>query len=174
MATQAMADLSLGSAPKIKSKSKKPAPVLDSWEDEDVESDEGEPVPSSPSLGKETKIDGSGFAAPPPTPSSPSYSSGNPPWQSMASSTVSSPSPLSSPASPASDTTSRRPEKTDAVARRMIASALGVRAPKPTEEQKAYDRSVRESERKRREAEREAEKKRLQEAEKARAAIWED
>ncbi|KAK6957411.1 hypothetical protein Daesc_000196 [Daldinia eschscholtzii] len=73
-----------------------------------------------------------------------------------------------------SNSANKRPEKTDAVARRMIASALGVRAPRPTEEQRAYDRAVREKERKRREEEKEAEKKRKEEAERAKVAIWED
>ncbi|KAI0828079.1 hypothetical protein F5Y06DRAFT_283449 [Hypoxylon sp. FL0890] len=170
MAAKAMSDLSLEPPSKVKSKSKKAAPVADSWEDEDVES---EPDVISPTLDKEAKVDGSGFAAPPPTPASPSYSSGAaPPWQPMPAGSPSSFSPPGSPASDASGT--RRPEKTDAVARRMIASALGVRAPKPTEEQRAYDRAVREKERKRREEEREAEKKRQEEAERAKAAIWED
>ncbi|KAI1386180.1 uncharacterized protein F4822DRAFT_431054 [Hypoxylon trugodes] len=172
MATQAMSDLSLDTRDtraKIKSKAKKPAPVADSWEDEDV--DEEEPSskepdivlpPSSPSVEKNgLKVDGSGFNAPPPTPISPSVSStSTPPWQ--------------GPISPISEEGGRRPEKTDAVARRMIASALGVRAPRPTEEQRAYDRAVREKERKRREEEKEAEKRRKEEAERAKAAIWED
>lgn len=74
------------------------------------------------------------------------------------------------------DTTAerKRPEKTDAVARRMIASALGVKAPKQTDEQKAYDRALREQERKRRDAERMAERRRKEEAERAKAAIWDD
>ncbi|KAI1412179.1 hypothetical protein F5Y13DRAFT_163820 [Hypoxylon sp. FL1857] len=170
MAAKAMSDLSLEPPSKGKAKPKKAAPVADSWEDEDVES---EPEVVSPSLEKDPKVDGSGFAAPPPTPSSPSYSAGAaPPWQPM---TAGSPSSFSPPGSPASDSSgTRRPEKTDAVARRMIASALGVRAPKPTEEQRAYDRAVREKERKRREEEREVEKRRQEEAERAKAAIWED
>ena len=67
-----------------------------------------------------------------------------------------------------------RPEKTDAVAKRMIAGALGVRAPKKTEEQKAYDRVVKEKEIKRRNAEKEAAARAKEEAERAKAAVWED
>ncbi|KAI1457571.1 hypothetical protein F4805DRAFT_428287 [Annulohypoxylon moriforme] len=179
MATQAMSDLSLN-PPKPKSKSKKAAPVADSWEDEDV----SDPEPStetentlSPTLEKSSsKVSDSGFAAPPPTPASPSYSGASvPPWQSI---NPTSPSTgLSPPASPADDGgpgERKRPEKTDAVARRMIASALGVRAPRPTEEQRAYDRAVREKERKRREEEREAERRRKEEEDRAKAAIWND
>ncbi|KAI1090147.1 hypothetical protein F5B19DRAFT_333925 [Rostrohypoxylon terebratum] len=182
MATKAMSNLSLNPP---KSKSKKAAPVADSWEDEEVSDPEpGDITSPSPSLGNgggggSSKINDSGFAAPPPTPASPSYSGpGVPPWQSA--STLS-PTGLSPPASPADGSGSeggpgerRRPEKTDAVARRMIASALGVRAPRPTEEQRAYDRAVREKERKRREEEREAERRRKEEEDRAKAAIWND
>jgi hypothetical protein len=56
----------------------------------------------------------------------------------------------------------------------MIASALGVKVPRMTEEQRAYDRAVREKERKKREEEREAERKREKEAERIKAAMWDD
>ncbi|PGG95099.1 hypothetical protein AJ79_10266 [Helicocarpus griseus UAMH5409] len=56
----------------------------------------------------------------------------------------------------------------------MIAGALGIRAPKRTEEQRAYDRAMREKEAKRREREREAEAARRREEERAKAAVWED
>ncbi len=67
-----------------------------------------------------------------------------------------------------------RPEKTTQTAARMIAGALGVRAPKRTEEQRAYDRAARENERKRRE--RDGEERRAAEAQRERAvkAVWED
>ena len=68
----------------------------------------------------------------------------------------------------------KRPEKTDAVARRMIVAGLGLKAPKLTEEQKAYQRSVREQEKKKREQEKELEKKRKEEAEQAKASVWDD
>ena len=68
----------------------------------------------------------------------------------------------------------KRPEKTDAVARRMIAAGLGLKAPKKTEEQKAYEKSVREQERRRREQEKLAEAKRKEDAEKAKRAVWDD
>jgi hypothetical protein len=69
---------------------------------------------------------------------------------------------------------SKRPEKTDAVARRMIAASLGLRAPKLTDEQRAYDKAVREKEKKRKEEEKEKERQREEEAAKARQAIWDD
>lgn len=67
-----------------------------------------------------------------------------------------------------------RPEKTDAVAKRMIAGALGIRAPKKTEEQRQYDRAVKEKEIKRRNKEKEDAARREEEAERAKAAVWED
>jgi hypothetical protein len=140
-------------------KSKKP--VADSWEDEDVtsESDSDEAAPDRGSNALPS--------APPPTPISPTYKSDSP-WSPMTDVT-------SAFGSNGPDSTgSRRPEKTDAVARRMIASALGVKAPKQTEEQRAYDRAIREQEKKRRDEERATERKRQEEAEKAKSAMWDD
>ncbi|OCK75930.1 hypothetical protein K432DRAFT_429082 [Lepidopterella palustris CBS 459.81] len=68
----------------------------------------------------------------------------------------------------------RRPEKTTAVAGRLIAGALGVRAPKRTEEEREYDRVVREKEKKRREEERDRERREKEEAERRKKAVWED
>ncbi|RCI13764.1 hypothetical protein L249_8082 [Ophiocordyceps polyrhachis-furcata BCC 54312] len=72
------------------------------------------------------------------------------------------------------DLDARRPEKTDAVARRMISAGLGLKMPKPTAEQISYQKSIREQERKRRDQQREEEKRLKEEAEKAKAAIWND
>ena len=160
--------LSLNPAAKQTSKAKSKKKVADSWEDEDLSSDsDQESRPSTAGPGDYGAQDGT--AAPPPTPISPNYSQSRPF------------SPGAAPLSPAgsqftdiSGASSPRPEKTDAVARRMIASALGVKVPKQTEEQKAYDKAVREKERKRREEEKAAEKKRQEEAEKAKAAVWDD
>ncbi|KAI0815754.1 hypothetical protein GGR55DRAFT_630000 [Xylaria sp. FL0064] len=162
------------SKPKHKSNSKKQV-VADSWEDEESSASETESEPPTPSAHSSNTAQ-DGVTAPPPTPISPSYgrhgSEGNvnAPW--LASSST------GGGGYGYRDTQDeggvRRPEKTDAVARRMIASALGVRAPKQTEEQRAYDRAVREKERKKREEEREAERRRAQEAEQAKAAMWDD
>ncbi|RBR17913.1 uncharacterized protein FIESC28_06352 [Fusarium coffeatum] len=126
--------------------------VADSWEDSDSDSEpeaEAEPTP------KVTP------APPPPTPMSPV---GDLSWNSMS----------SSPGPRAAADPDKRPEKTDAVARRMIAAGLGLKAPKQTEEQRAYQKSVREQEKKKREQEREEEKRRQAETEKAKAAVWDD
>ena len=68
----------------------------------------------------------------------------------------------------------KRPEKSSATAGRMIAGALGVKGPKMTEEQRQYERVVREKERKRIEGETEDAKRREREKEDARKAVWDD
>ena len=152
--------------------SSKPAPskkkrdeVADSWDDEAVSD-------SDPEDAAAEEADGSGQvtpknavpAPPPPTPMSPAYGAGGD-WDSQM-------SPV--PGSPHGDGSSRRPEKTDAVARRLIAAGLGLKAPKQTEEQKAYQKSVREQETKRREREKEEQQRKVQETAKAKAAVWDD
>jgi hypothetical protein len=56
----------------------------------------------------------------------------------------------------------------------LIAGALGIRAPKRTEEQRAYDRSVKEQEIRRRKKEKEEEAKAQEENEKAKNAVWDN
>ncbi|KAF1966155.1 hypothetical protein BU23DRAFT_663754 [Bimuria novae-zelandiae CBS 107.79] len=68
----------------------------------------------------------------------------------------------------------RRPDKTTAVAGRLIAGALGVRAPRRTEEEREYDRAMREKEKKRRNEEREREKREQQAAEDRKRSVWEE
>lgn len=139
--------------------------VADSWEDEDV-SDESESEtiqePPTPTL--------AGTSAPPPTPISP------PPAVRQAAYQQSEtwPDPTRGAGRGDDQTAAKRPEKTDAVARRMIAAGLGLKAPKLTDEQKAYQKSVREQEKKKRELEKAEEQKRKDDAEKAKAAIWDD
>jgi hypothetical protein len=154
--------------------------IADSWDDEDLsgsdtETESGECGATTPPSHQANPI------APPPTPSSPTSPSllrdsrynnqaydddtidpwvaalhGSPPQPSLSSDRL------------------KRPEKTDAVAKRLIAGALGVRAPKKTEEQREYDRAIREKEQKRREAERETQRKAKEESERAKAAVWGD
>jgi len=142
---------------------KHPAPnkdaVVDSWEDdlssgEDAEKDDarrGEHIPH----------------APPPTPVSPSSRA------SWSESDSTGPYPSSRIEYGESVTRpSTRPEKQIAVAGRLIAGALGVRAPKKTDEQKAYDRAMKEKEVKRRNKEQEAQARAKGDAERAKAAMW--
>jgi len=155
--------LSLDPQPSKSSQSfkKKQQTLADSWEDEAEISDSGEDTdrPLSPQQSADYP------SAPPPTPISPTYSR----------------EAFTSPygygvdaANEARAERNARPEKTDAVAKRMIAGALGVKAPKKTEEQRAYERAVKEKEIKRRNQEKEAAARAKEQAEKAKAAIWED
>ncbi|KAG0154924.1 hypothetical protein PDIDSM_497 [Penicillium digitatum] len=63
------------------------------------------------------------------------------------------------------------PGEADCCCRAADCRALGIRAPKRTEQQRAYDRSVKEQEIRRRNRERE-EKARLREEERMKASIW--
>jgi hypothetical protein len=148
------------SAPKPRKPTKKP--IADSWEDEDTSDDEpasqGDAAPSpsilSPTLSAEGPLD------PPPTPISPQTTN---PWVDTGRS--------GSPAAGKRDP-NRRPEKQTAVAGRLIAGALGIRAPKRTEEQRAYDRSVKEQEIKRRNREREEQAKAKEDEERLKSSVW--
>jgi len=140
--------------------------VTESWEDEELS-------PTSSADEKEHTLSQAPSAtypsAPPPTPISPSASF---PKDTFV-------NPYGYTTEAISDTKSerrddRRPDKTDAVARRLIAGALGVKAPKRTEEQKAYDKALKEKEIKRRNADKAEALRKMQEAERARAAVWSD
>ncbi|UQC89437.1 uncharacterized protein CLUP02_14968 [Colletotrichum lupini] len=170
--TSSLSKLSINSSKKTPSTKNTKAPVADSWEDEDVDEDDDEEEEEA------VKPQSDGAKAPPPTPISPTYNAADRsfpnPYGSVDS--VAGAGASSGGGSSGQDAASSRPrpEKTDAVARRMIASALGVKVPRMTEEQRAYDKAVKEKERKRREEEKAAEKRRLEDAEKAKVAIWED
>ncbi|KAG5940778.1 hypothetical protein E4U59_002220 [Claviceps monticola] len=141
--------------PKSKSRSK-PKKIVDSWEDD------------SSSSGSDVESRTSAISSPvvlssPSTPFAAAHGS-VPDWNHA----------TDRPASPRGGNAAKRPEKTDAVARRMIAAGLGLKAPKQTDEQRAYQRSVREQEKKKREQEKEEEQRRRKASEMAKAAVWED
>lgn len=85
--------------------------------------------------------------------------------------TYGNPSPSTAASSRSPRDPSRRPEKQTAVAGRMIAGALGMRAPKRTEEQRAYDRAVKEQEVKRKDREKEEAAKACEDEERAKTAV---
>ncbi|OJD34775.1 uncharacterized protein BKCO1_21000149 [Diplodia corticola] len=178
---------SVSPAPGATKPSKKPANkvVAESWEDAASDSE---------GSGTETELDGSatspvsvlnkhaaaeGPLAPPPTPASPQFDGGHASTidarfaaaqqrqqqQRAAAATMPTPS---------SDGPARRPEKTTSAASRMIAAGLGMRAPKRTDEEREYDRVMREKERKRREKEREEAANAKNREEEAKKAIWDD
>ncbi len=146
--------------------------VVDSWED-DVNDDETysrSPIEGpGPSLKPVKSLDPA-LGPPPPTPISPdgqyidwspaqAFGGGRPSTRPF--------TPQSDP-----DRERRRPEKTTATASRMIAAGLGIKPQKKTEEQKHYDRALKEQEIKRRNREKD-EKERDREAdEKAKASVW--
>ncbi|OAA47571.1 hypothetical protein NOR_02061 [Metarhizium rileyi] len=157
--TESLSNLTLNTskASSKTSKSKLKSAVADSWDDDDESSgpeSEFKPSVTSPTFP----------SAPPPTPFAASYGS-IPGWDDTR---------ASGSTSSRGDDPYQRPEKTDAVARRMIAAGLGLKAPKQTDEQKAYQKSIREQEKKRREQQREEERRKGEETEKAKAAVWDD
>ncbi|KAK1252880.1 hypothetical protein MKX08_004067 [Trichoderma sp. CBMAI-0020] len=183
--------LSITSAKQATPSKKPKEPVADSWEDEDVSDDEAaaeaEEVEEEEDQSKDADAAGTSTpsslatpAVPPPTPASPLGYESPHEWASLASQSQSqSQSPMATTASASgtgsgSGTPARRPEKTDAVARRLIAAGLGIKAPRQTDEQRAYQRSVREQEKKRREEAKAEEERRRAETEKAKMAVWED
>lgn len=164
--SSSLSKLSIDNPSTKPTKSEPKEAVADSWEDEDVSSGSDREAPQE----NTKKASKSMPSAPPPTPISPSTYSNKterswPPASEAAATSVRRGSGAAE---------ARRPEKTDAVARRMIAGALGMNAMKPTAEQKAYDKAVREQAKRIRDGEKEAEKKRQADAEKAKASIWED
>lgn len=145
--------------PKVTHKPRDSA-VADSWDDE-LADDIGD-IPASGSTGSPY--------APPPTPASPTAYKEREQYPRAMSST---PARVQRNKSPSSDP-DKRPEKSTAVANRLIAGALGVKAPRRTEEQRKYDRAIKEQEIRRKNKEKEDLKRKQEESEKAKAAIWDD
>ncbi|KAI5250390.1 hypothetical protein E4T47_01361 [Aureobasidium subglaciale] len=162
-----------GTAPhtKLSKPAKKEPEVADSWEEE-VASEKEPDNTSTPASPKVTVKSTEEPAAVPKSTYLPPHlkyrsAAPSPPTRS-----TTPPSRSTTPSSTASS--ERRPEKTNAVAHRLIAGALGVKVPRRTEEQRAYDKAMREQEKKKRDLEREAKKKAEEDAVKAKAAIWDD
>ncbi|KKK15617.1 hypothetical protein ARAM_006876 [Aspergillus rambellii] len=173
-------DIARPSIPTSVPKKKKAPVVADSWEDEMIDSSASDSEPpqshqdnSSDMLSMSALVGAEGPLDPPPTPISPqtshTWAANTPAYTSTG------PVPSSQDSSNfRSSASARRPEKQTAVANRMIAGALGLRAPKRTEEQRAYDRAVKEQEIRRRNKEKEEAARAKEEEEKAKAAVWDD
>ena len=152
--------------------------VVDSWEDEDLEDTSSTQTPTEGtglSLKPVTSSDPA-LAPPPPTP----ISAGGQyvdwsPAQVLGGGRPST-RPFTPPTSsnPQSDSNRdrRRPEKTTATANRMIAAGLGIKPQKKTEDQKQYDRAMKEQEMKRRNREKEDREQEKEAEEKIKAAVW--
>ena len=152
-------------------KAKKAEPIADSWEDEDSGSDT-----ETEDTGLEERLAHSSTNdtphVPPPTPASPttpdiSRTAFGPRGEELRSDPYSSLQPSREKGAKTPD---RRPDKTTSVAARLIAGGLGVRAPKRTEEQREYDKAMKEKEKKKRDDERKAK----DDEEKAKQSVWED
>ncbi|KAL8770076.1 MAG: hypothetical protein Q9209_004114 [Squamulea sp. 1 TL-2023] len=146
-------------------------PVAESWEDDEDEEEAASSSNSSDDV-DETATPRYIPSAPPPTPISPSARKGDTAWGDFPS--TYSPQSPNGRSSSAQATPSHRPEKSTATAGRMIAGALGVKAPKRSEEARAYDRAVREKESKRVAKEREERKEEEERRQQARRQVWED
>ncbi|KAF2129305.1 hypothetical protein P153DRAFT_396592 [Dothidotthia symphoricarpi CBS 119687] len=155
-------------APQKPAHKPKSKPVADSWDDNSGSDTERESSP--PRAGSATALSptaSDGPDPPPPTPASPPAFDfpDNSPYAAGS---------RDRDAGAARGGLDKRPEKTTAVAGRMIAGALGVRAPKRSEEEKEFDRAVREKERRRRGEEKEREKREAEATELRKKAVWDD
>ncbi|KAL6251214.1 hypothetical protein RBB50_001422 [Rhinocladiella similis] len=172
--------------------SSKPTPkskkeeIVDSWEDDgDLSSpDDGVATPvdgAEPSLRSAAARDPA-LKPPPPTPISPPLGSGGEQYMNWQPAQVLgggrprpySPASLSTPTGSDREREQRRPEKTTAAASRMIAAGLGMKVPKKTEEQRQYDRAIREQEARRKNREKEDREREREADEKLKAAMWDD
>ncbi|KAF2121360.1 hypothetical protein BDV96DRAFT_594566 [Lophiotrema nucula] len=163
-----------------KSSSKpKSKPVADSWDDElssgsDTETETLSKTNTKDSLSPINTISSStsdaanGPNPPPPTPASPHPFEfpDNVPFSQRYNS-------VSKEGSGAA-TSDKRPEKTTAVASRIIAAGLGIRAPRRTEEEREYDKAMKEKAKKQREEERGREKREAEAVEARKRAVWDD
>jgi hypothetical protein len=158
-------------------KNKQKVQVSESWEDEELGTGDSTPTDASgPSL-RQTTSNEMGPNPPPPTPISPSMSSS---YDWTPAGALGGGRPLPKPTSGSgtprsiddSDSDRKRPEKTTAAAGRMIAASLGMKVPKKTEEQRQYDRAMKEQEIKRKNREKEDKERERLEDEKAKAAVW--
>ncbi len=139
----------------------------ESWEDEVAE--DGPVEAPGPSLKQITSNDGP--APPPPTPVSPQNADPfSRRWE--GDHVIESGRPTPRNPGTARDSSETRPEKTTSTANRMIAGALGIKAPKKTEEQKQYDNALKEAEIKRKIREKEQREREILEDEKIKAAVW--
>ena len=150
----------------------------ESWEDEESNSD-AEAGTATP-VHQVTSSDLPG--PPPPTPSSPSFSSDKTakglPYQTFP------PFGFDGAPNDLGDSTQshstrgggeqRRPEKSTAVASRLIAAGIGQKAPRRTQEEREYDQAMKVQEKKRRDKAKAEEERVNAEKERAKRAIWED
>lgn len=162
--SSSLAKLQLSSGDKASEKQAKSEPV-DSWEDAaDESSDTEAEVPTSAQqYHTETSY------APPSTTILPSFDSRTDVWSPEFSDNKANPSDASK-----SRDSEKRPEKTTAIASRLIAAGIGQKAPRRTEEQRRYDQAIKMQEKKKRDQAKADEERKKQEKVQAQKDIWED
>ena len=151
--------------------------VVDSWEDDEPDDTSNNQTPTEgpgPSLKPVKSLDPA-LGPPPPTPISPGgqYVDWSPAQVLGGGRPSTRPyTPTTPPMQTDADQDRRRPEKTMASASRMIAAGLGIKPQQKTDEQKQYDRAVREQEIKRRNREKKEKEREREAEEKIKAAVW--
>ncbi|KAK5121015.1 hypothetical protein LTR85_005799 [Meristemomyces frigidus] len=179
--TTSLDKLRISGSSKTAPKHKRKDPA-ESWEEEaegdspDTELDSGTATP----VHQVTSSDYPG--APPPTPASPSFSSSKttkglpyqtfPPYGFDGTDDDAESGTRSPPVRGIGE--ERRPEKSTAVASRLIAAGIGQKAPRRTKEQREYDQAMKLQEKKRRDQAKAEEERKRVEKEKAKQAIWDD
>ncbi|KAI9669883.1 MAG: hypothetical protein M1831_006918 [Alyxoria varia] len=173
--------------PKTQSTKPRKEKLADSWEDESTPSSDEDIPASNVQNGdgslkspKTPTTQGSDYPGPPPpTPASPRFTSHsrglskNVPVEGYSNIDFEQDGTGRSSSRP-STSSNARPEKTTATASRMIAAGLGVKAPKRTEEERKYDRAVRDNERRRREEAKVAERLERERIERCKKDMWGD
>ena len=151
----------------------KKAEPAESWEDEadedstDTETESQSTTPIKPTESADMP------GPPPPTPASPSF--GTPPFRGLDGNYDNNyGSGASSPLRSGGSGDEKRPEKSTAVASRLIAAGIGQKAPKRTKEQREYDQAMKVQEKKKRDQAKEAEEQKRREKEKALKDVWGD
>lgn len=159
--------------------------VADCWEDDAADdAEEGDPNQSTPQSNPSEHVKSYAPSPPPPTPASPlspqaSRDSTNSRAARVRQAEGAAASPFLVRGHPGSmtelDESDRaRQEKTDAVAKRMIAGALGMRAPRKTEEETQYEQAMKDRVRKKRDEDLARKRAEEEASARAKAAAWAD
>jgi len=163
-----------------KAKAASKSEPADSWEDEDISSasstdTEQERSPAIATLEEERSRPN----RPPPTPSSPTLSLPSRAQSKANQRTSITPKEDSYAFTTNAGTTTdapptQRPEKSTAVASRLIAAGIGQKAPRRTKEEREYDAAMRAQERKKREDAKAAGERKVAESERMKREVWGD
>jgi len=164
-----------GPTSKIKPKTVRQKEVVESWEDDDADGDVESETPTQSERGP-IKSPDPALHPPPPTPISPGNSGQYIDWSPAQVLGGGRPNTTATDAYQDGDRDAererKRPEKTTATASRMIAAGLGIKPARKTEDQRQYDRAVREQEMRKRIKEKEEQERTREADERLKAAVW--